>query len=199
VVTPLLPLLEGGVNRALALDPESDAMLAPLAGKRVVLEIRGVPGTEVEVQFDAGRVRLQPPGEAPGDVRLSGTPVALLALLRQGEGLPAGTGVSVEGDVGLLAALSRALGRLRPDWEEPLSRILGDELGHPLARGIERVGRGVQRTVAALEADLAEFLREESGWLASSDRLREFADEVDAVRDAVERLEKRMQHLEQRR
>jgi ubiquinone biosynthesis protein UbiJ len=199
VSSPLLPLVEGAVNRALALDPESAAVLAPLEGKRVGLEIQGVPGARVAVRFDGGQVRLGELGGVPCDVRLSGTPVALLALLRRGEGLPAGSGVSVDGDVGLLAMLSRVLRRLRPDWEEPLARVLGDELGHPLARGIAQVGRGVERTVSALEADLSEYLREESGWLVSTERLRDFADEVDAVRDAVERLEKRIQRLEQAR
>jgi len=199
VKTPLLSMIEASINNALRLDPEAAAVLAPLSGKRVGVEVAAVPRVAVDVCFDADRVLLEPAGAHACDVSVSGSPAALLSLLREGEGLPAGSGVSVNGDVGLLAVLGQALRRLRPDWEEPIARVLGDEIGHPVARGLAHLATGARRAVRSLEADVVEYLREESGALVGSERLRAFADDVDTVRDAVERLEKRVDRLERRR
>ncbi len=197
--TPLLPVIEASLNHALRLDPEAATVLAPLAGRRLGIEVLGVAPVALEASFDGERVLLDQPGAARCDVSVSGTPTALWSLLRQDDGLPAGAGVSVNGDVGLLLVFAQALRRLRPDWEEPIARALGDELGHPLARGLARLAAGARRSARSLESDVAEFLREESRWLVGCDRLRAFADEVDAARDAVERLEKRIDRLERGR
>ena len=72
----------------------------------------------------------------------------------------------------------------------------GDSLGHPVARGLEQGFALFQRSLRELRLDTGEYLREESGLLADEAQVRAFCDEVDRVRDAVARLERRVALLE---
>jgi ubiquinone biosynthesis protein UbiJ len=84
---------------------------------------------------------------------------------------------------------------LRWDAEEDLSKVVGDVAAHRLV--------GFARGFAAWQADaarrLAESLRdyavEEQRVLLSSAEFSHFSAEVAKVRDAVERLEKRVRRL----
>lgn len=187
--------LEAAANRALALDPQRDAILAPLAGRSVVVQVEGVPALDTRVRFAGDGVTLEPAGAgAAADVTVRGTPQGLLALLGEGA-LPAAVQVTVRGDVGLLGRAREAAGRLRPDWREPLARVLGDEAGEALSRGLVQLVRLAARSARELGADAQEFLREESGLLADAEDRRDFGARVDALRDAVERLDKRIERL----
>jgi ubiquinone biosynthesis protein UbiJ len=195
VIAAAVPLLESAINRALDLDPEAPSVLAPLSGRRIAVHVEGAVALGVLVTFMRDRVSLSADTAGPADVTLRGTPAALVSLLGRDEQLPAGVGVSVSGEIGVLEQLRGALGRLRPDWEEPLARWLGDELGHPLARGLRALMATASRAARELEADTAEYLREESGFLVRREELDEFVEQVDLLRDAVERLDKRVRFL----
>ncbi len=189
--SPLHVLAQAACNRALALDPERGQILEPLNGRRLGVQVTGAAALDACVTFNHDSVSVSR-DRADADATVSGPPDALLSLLAGGDALPATQGVQVQGDIGMLEAVRDAAARLQPDPHEPLSRLLGDELGHPVARGIEHVFTLAKRTARELHADTAEFLREESGLLAGSAQLEEFGTEVDNLRDAVERLEKRV-------
>lgn len=188
--SPLHAMAQAACNRALALDPERERILAPLVGRRLGVQVVGFGLLDACVTFTPGGVSITA-GTQHADATVRGTPPALLALL-SGDGLPASHAVEVTGDTGTLESVRDAFGQLRPDWHEPLSRLLGDELGHPLARGIEHAFALLARTARELRADTGEFLREESGLLVGADEIGEFGDQVDALREAVDRLEKRL-------
>ncbi len=188
-------VLEAALNRALSLDPERDEVLAPLAGCRVAVRVQGAPFMDLCVTFAGDAVRID--ADAAGaDVFVSGTPSALASLMSRADELPAGSGVSVRGDVGLLQQVRRAMARLRPDWQEPIARALGDELGQPVARAMAHVTSLFQRTVLELHANAGEYLREESGLIANAEEVAQFAAAVDELRDQVERLDKRIGRLQ---
>ncbi len=196
-MTPaLLRLAEAAVNRALALDPERERVLSPLEGRRIGVVLEGPVRFAFQVRVERGAVRLLADAGGAADVEVSGTPPALLSLLARPEALPAAAGVAVRGDAGLLAEARRAAMRLEPDWDEPVARVLGDELGYPVARGLRQAADLFARTLRELGADAREYLREESGLLAAHEEVEVFAAGVDALRDRVERLDKRVTHLE---
>lgn len=198
----LLSLLQRGLNRALALDPELSGVLGPVHGTRIAVEVLGAAPIRVLVTLTRDGVTLAPgpePGGAPAadaHVAVSGSPAALLALLSGAdEQLPLGAGVSVRGDIGALQRVSRAARRLRPDWEEAIARVFGDEAGQPLSRGLRQTGAALAHVLGELRADSAEYLREESGLLANAAQVDAFTAAVDDLRDAVERLEKRVDRI----
>jgi ubiquinone biosynthesis protein UbiJ len=175
-------LAEAALNQALSLDPEREEVLAPLAGRRIAVQVEGATFMDMCLSFRSDAVGVDS-DLAAADVTVSGTPSALASLLSRSDELPARSGVSVRGDVGLLQQLRRAMVRLRPDWQEPIARVLGDELGHPVARTLVDITALVRRTLRELHADADEYLREESGLVAAAEEVAQFATEVDELRD----------------
>lgn len=212
----MLKVLQGVVNRALVLDPQVSMVLEPLAGKRIAVHTTGAMQLKLLIEFSHERIfitrddeqlseALQPdvhrdPGARArpcenADVRITGSVTALAALLQGADELPSTAQVRVHGDVALLQQARVAAARLRPDFEEPIARLLGDELAYPLSRVMRRVVSSARRTVHELAEDVREFLGEESELLAAKDSMSEFADEVDRLRDSLARLEKRVSRI----
>lgn len=193
-----LSMLQRAVNRALALDPELPRILGPLQGTRLAVEVTGAIPYCVMITLGRDAIALEPAtvdagtGVSGAQVAVSGSPAALLALLGGDEQTPFGAGVTVRGDIGLLQRVSSAARRLRPDWEEPIARVFGDELGQPLSRGLRRMHATIGHVLRELHADAGEFLREESGLFAAAEEVDAFSAGVDELRDAVERLDKRL-------
>jgi ubiquinone biosynthesis protein UbiJ len=104
----------------------------------------------------------------------------------------------VDGDMELAAAISHVIANLRWDYEEDLSRVVGDIAAHRLARTARHISALPAHVMESAARNTAEFLSEESRLLATPLRFEEFANEVDELRDAVARLDKRLEKLAQR-
>ncbi len=214
--TPLPALfaatLRSGINAVLALDPNSVQRLQRLEGRvlKLVLE-----GTGIELYFTAANqgieVSLKSPADSATDggesseTVVSGTPGALFSLAASevGEGWSApGSSVSISGDAGLARDFERLFSRLDPDFEAALSGFFGDVVGHQLAFGLQEGARRALETADAAGDVIGEVMREgtrggRSGPLIGADEFRSFADGVDDLRDAVDRLEARIRNLAQ--
>ena len=163
------------LNRLLGAEPRARERLAPFAGDTLELRAPLLP---------ALRFVILPGGtlEAGGD-----EPSVVLSLR-------AGT-VEVAGDA-LLGAELMALARgLRWEAEEQLSRLVGDVAAHR-AMGLAR-GFGAWQADAArrLLGAFADYAVEEKRILVSQAQLAHFAAGVASLRDALERLEKRVGRL----
>jgi len=192
----ILAALETVVNRYLSLDPEGAARLEDLQGRVILIELAGF-GTRVYVV--PGNDGLQLFGDYAGepDCVLCGTPLALarMGVSGQKEDQLFSGEVRIAGDTHLAQAFGNFLGGLEVDWEEQLSRLLGDAAAHQVGvqvRGIERWGR---RTSDILTQDIQEYLQEEARLLPSRYETRAFLDDVDRLRDDVDRLAARVARL----
>lgn len=101
-----------------------------------------------------------------------------------------------QGDPALLATLDRVFRQLRWDVEADLASVVGDAAAHRLhALGqtvLARLGAGA----AALGRNASEYMVEEIELMARGVDVARFNGEVDALADAVDRLEARLRHLE---
>ena len=91
------------------------------------------------------------------------------------------------------------LQQAQPDFEEELSRAIGDVAAHQVAnvaRGFLDWGR---RAVDSLSTNVAEYLQEEGRDVPARVELEEFLESVDQLREAADRLEARLTRLESRR
>ena len=101
----------------------------------------------------------------------------------------------IEGNARLAQEVMHLARHLRWDFEEDLSRLLGDAAAHTLA--------GALRDFAAWQADAArrmgaafmEYALEEGRLLAPRAQCAAHAAEVARLRDALERLEQRIERL----
>ncbi len=202
VRAPPFGLLEGLIDRALDLDPETRDALAGFPGKAVDVEIAGAGALRLSI--DGGRVRVEPRDAASAaDVTLRGAPLSLLRFVlagdREREALLLGGGVSLHGDVVLAAQLQRIAARMDLDLEEALAQRIGDVPAHELFRGLRGLGGWTRDAGAALLADVSEYLRYETALTPSRGEVEHFAHQVDDLRDDVERLDARIARLERRR
>ena len=177
------------VNRLLDAEPWARERLAPFAGEAVELVLAPLPPVRVTI-VEGGR--LQAGGGAPSlTLRLG--PGALFALARGEEAFL--RAVEVNGNARLAQEVASLARHLRPDIEEELSRLVGDVAAHRIA--------GAVREFAAWQVDAAkrvttaagDFLAEEARLLVRREEQATHARAVAELRDALARLEKRIERL----
>ena len=167
-----------------------------LEGRIIVVTVKGLDlSAYASVQEGLVTVLDDVPDEP--DVRISGTPIGLLKLLRVGADpavLRDGT-VRIEGDGSAMLELKALLGALDIDGEEELSQIVGDTLARKLANGARGFAAWASDVADSSLLGIAETLVEESRVLPSRPRTERFVDSVDRLRDDVARLEQRVARL----
>jgi ubiquinone biosynthesis protein UbiJ len=191
-----LAALETALNRTIALDPEWAARLAPLQGRLICIELKGF-GTRFYLIPGADGLQLFGAYEGEPDCLLRGSPLALARMglaERKEDELFAGE-VEVEGDTRLAQDLGAFIAGLDVDWEEQLSRLVGDPVAHQVGQGLRSVGRWGRKSADTLAQDLKEYLQEEARLLPTDYEVQAFLDRVDTLRDDVERLAARIERL----
>lgn len=190
--------LESALNRALALDPDTQQRLAAMDGRTVQLHLRG-PELVLAVTVVRGRLTVGPPMETASHLRVAATPGSLLAMALRlgGDGMAPGK-VEIAGDAELARRLEKLASTFAPDFEEAFARAFGDVLGVPLARAIRRALQHARDTAVHLTEDTADWLRDESRLALAPGEVDDFLDGVDALRERSERLEARFARLRQR-
>lgn len=184
--------VQAAANRLLAMDEDTAARLADLEGRTVAFHLEG-PEVWLYLTPDGSGLRVSAEGEA--ETTLRGTPGALFASAVSDPEQRAAGRIHIEGDAHLGQAFERLARRLKPDWEEPLAQAFGDIVGPRLARAL-RGGFAWSRDAGVSVAEqFSEYLREESRHLVSRGEMDTFLAEVDELRDAVERLQARIEHL----
>ena len=196
--------LEIALNRALALDEDTRAALQPLHGQRVVLTLTSPP-MAVQVQVDGQALRVGAPedGSDP-DLGVRTRLGALLGQLprlldRSGEAAAPIGKLRIEGDAELARRLQQLARRFDPDWELPFVRVFGDVVGVQVAKAVSSGLRQAQVAGRNLAGSAAEFVTEESRDVVPRAELEAFYDDVDALRDDVERIAARIARLQRER
>jgi ubiquinone biosynthesis protein UbiJ len=195
-----LAALEGLINRYLALDPEGARRLGALQGRVFLIEVSGF-GTPIYLIPGPDGIQLF--GEYAGepDCTLRGSPAAFarLGLSRRREDELFGGEVQVEGQTDLAQELGELLGGIEVDWEEQLSRLVGDPVAHQVGSGLRSAGRWGRHSAETLTQNLGEYLQEEARLLPSRNEVAAFLDDVDRLRDDVERLAARIARIAKHR
>lgn len=189
--------LEGALNRVLALDPDTQAALRKLDGKRVELQL-DAPALALAITVDAGRLRVGPADSASeADLGLRATLGGLLSqlpFLRQENGPPVGK-LRINGDADLARTLQKLAQGFDPDWDKPFADAFGPIFGPQVSRVLREGLRGGGRIARGLARDAAEFVTEESRDVVAKAELAAFHDDVDDLRDRAERLIARVARL----
>jgi ubiquinone biosynthesis protein UbiJ len=189
--------VEAGINRVLLLDPESAKRLLKLQGKVLQVNLEGLE-IELFLSFDSGHVQVDLESAKEPDTVISGTPMALFAMAAPGDadnwGLP-GSSVQISGDANLARDIERVFSQMNPDWERPLTDILGETAGFQVASGLKQGAEAIQKATRQ-SADMAgDWFRDESDLVARPSELGEFSEAVDGLSDAIERLEARIKNF----
>jgi len=178
------------INHILAATPLAKERLAKFAGKTAVFRM-GPVTVALTVQTTGEVTRAVPQAQRDLEVRLS--PFLLPRLAANDEA--AMREVEMAGDSELAHEIAYLAKNLRWDVEEDLSGFVGDIVAHRLVGGAKATAEYGRDTVDRLAAGAAEYWTEEDPLIASRVKLGQFGEEVDQLRDAVERLEKRIDRL----
>ena len=193
--------LEAALNRALALDEDTRDSLMALDGRSVAVTLTSPPlALQVRVDGDAVRVEPVDAGREP-DLGVRTTLVGLLGQLpmfRRDDAPPVGK-LRIEGDAELARRLQKLARGFDPDWEQPFVRVFGEIAGVQVARALAAGLRQARVAGRNLAETTAEYLTEESRDVVPRAELEAFHDEVDALRDDVERIAARIARLQRER
>jgi ubiquinone biosynthesis protein UbiJ len=190
--------LEAALNRALALDPDTRAALAPLDGRSIELTIEAPP-LALQLRVEGERLVVGPvDASREPDLAVRSTLAGLLAQLPflKRDDAPAVGRMRVSGDAELARHLQRLAGRFDPDWQQPFASVFGDVLGVQVANAFASALKQARATASALAESAAEYVTEESRDVVGRDELNAFHDDVDAIRDDVERIAARIARLQ---
>ena len=177
-------------NHVLAPANWAKAELVRHAGKTARFELAAV---HVTVQIGAdGLVGVAGESAVPS-VTIRFQPGAVLQTLADRE--QAWRSAAIEGDAEFASAISRVAANLEWDFEEDLSRVVGDIAAHRLAQAGRGAAAWPRQAAQSIAANASEYLTEEAKLLVTPLQASEFVRGVDELRDAVERLEKRIDGL----
>ncbi len=101
--------------------------------------------------------------------------------------------VVIDGDAQFAATLGSVFRELDWDAEADLARVVGDVAAHRIVRGARSLQAWRRHAIDSAQQSLVEYAVEERPLLAKRRHVAAFIAEVDAVRDDVARLEKRLQ------
>jgi len=191
-----LNLLASALNNYLALDPEAPEKLTAFDGKLICIDIKG-PDRTIYLLINGNRISVVKTYDAEPDATIIGSPAALFKLGVHRDSAPlffAGE-VEIRGDTRLGRQFKSLLAEMEIDWEEHLSRFVGDIAAHRIA-GLFNDLREWSNTAADNFADdVGEYLQEESRDVVSGAEMGMFYQQVDKLRDDTERLKARIDRL----
>lgn len=103
--------------------------------------------------------------------------------------------VKVSGDVDLAHAMSKLAGQLRWEFEEDLSKLVGDAMAHRIVQAAKKANTYGQAAVKDVGGSIFEYLVYEKPTLVQQEELTHYKNNLRQLRDDVERIEKRIERL----
>ncbi|MCU0804098.1 MAG: SCP2 sterol-binding domain-containing protein [Burkholderiales bacterium] len=173
------------INHLLSAEEWARERLAPFAGRSVEFRLPPLPDLRIAI-LESGLVA-GAEGALPPDLVVRIPPAALPRILARDDA--AIREVAIDGDTELARAVEFLFRHLRWEGDVPAHRIAST--GRAFAAWQRDAGERLAR-------NFAEYFTEENPLLARPAEVRRFGEEVDALRDDVERLAKRIARLLER-
>lgn len=187
------------LNRNISETTPARELCEQLDGKIVAIRVRD---TALAMYFEISDevLTLKTDSESDPDVILTGS---LLTLARMagpkddsaGEVAVRDGALDITGDAYTAQTFKKLLGYAKPDFEEELSRVVGDTAAHSTSMLAKNIANWARDARTLLGANIREYLQEESGDVPSRYEVERFASAVDSLRDDVARLEARIKRL----
>ncbi len=187
-------LVELGANQFIALDSESKSRLADIQGSIIQVKIQGFQ-LDFFLLIHADEIEVMSDFEGQSDTIISGTPGDLLALGGRTAELFS-KNVQLSGNIEIAKKFSHYIHSVDIDWEEHLSKLVGDGVAFQVGSLARKLSSYVDNTGQSIRDDVAEYLVEETRSVVGANDIERFIADVDSLRDLSDRLEKRLSILE---
>ncbi len=198
--TALLQPLEFAINRLIARDPHIIRVLSAAAADKIItIRCTSLPRWQVSLLINNDRIMLLSAQQDTPDACLAGSHRALSGVLLSDDQATAlhDPDIELSGDVQLVQRLHRALNQLDINWQDLLGPLLGDIGTRAVDTGWQHSRDTALHAASAMKRNVTDFVQEEAGLTPTRQQVQHFTDELDALRLRVDRLNARIQHLQQ--
>jgi ubiquinone biosynthesis protein UbiJ len=188
--TSVLASIETSLNAWLRLEGKTLPKFNTMQGKIICLHIKGL---ELKLYFLPDQNDIAVMGNYVGepDTTIKGAPMTLIRL-----GVSTNSGktlldsdASIEGDTQLGAEFSRILSEVKIDWEDLLSKFVGDIIADQAGQATYTGREWLKERHQAIQSNTSEYLIEEAQLTPAAEEVNYYLDQVDELRMSVDRLE----------
>lgn len=192
----LVPI-EKAMNTLLLSDETSECWLSEHSKKMVKVHINDW-NIALFIQIKAEGLQLSFDYQGHIDTTISGSLRGLcLVGKHQGKSSRAfEAGVSIDGDTELAQAISELMRNIDIDWEEQLAQCTNDRIATHVGRAVGKARKAIISSLQSLRESGSDYLHHEAHLAASKASIEQFNQDVINTRDAVDRLEARINLIE---
>ncbi len=195
--TLLLSTLEAAINAWLKLDSEAMPQFESMHDKVICLHITGL---ELNLFFFPSAEHIQVLSQYGGepDTTIHGSPLALMRLSSADDAGKAmlDSDAYIEGDMGLGTRFSAILKSVEIDWEEFLSKAVGDIVAHQAGSVASETKGWIKDSEHAMRLNMGEYMTEENQLLVAEAEITHYMDQVDELRANTDRMQARVERLQ---
>ncbi|MCA6063687.1 ubiquinone biosynthesis accessory factor UbiJ [Thalassolituus marinus] len=195
---------EAAINHVLRYDPVALRQLGRSQGRLLAIVIDGAIPVRVRVldngiSLSAGNNYEETSAEASADATLSGSLSDFLALARADDKANTliNSAIDMDGDSEFAIGLTRVAQQLDIDWEAVIEPATGSLLAHQLGKGLRGLLKWGKSTAATYRVAVKDYLEDEAQLVTPKPLIAQFADDVDDLKLATDRLAARIERLQQ--
>ena len=169
-------VLSKAMNAYLQLDSDTPSRLSALSGKIIAITWQP-PGVTLYFQIESNQVHVLSHWEGPIDTTITGGPISMLQM---GMSEQASVGqlmsgqVTMEGDVHSGELFSQLLKDMNIPWQRHLATMTGDMFAHQVFQGLRGLQRWAGGVSESMQANVTEYLQEETHQLPPREALQDF-------------------------
>ena len=186
-----------GINHVLASEPWASTQLARHAGKNILLQLP-LGNLCFEINPDGLLISLKEIETPSLTLEVSAKALSDLAGSSGSLREQAFKAVKITGDADLAQLLGRLAGQLRWEYEEDLARLVGDAPANFAVRQGKKLVSATRSAATDFLDNVVEYISEEKKVLLNKRDFIVRKSELSELRDSVDRMEKRIQFLEQK-
>ena len=186
-----------GINHVLSSEPWATGELARHAGKTILLKL---PVGDLSFEITPAGLLAVSEASDTSSLVLEVSARALSELTGSTGSLreQAFKAVKITGDADLAQLLGRLVGQVRWEYEEDLARLVGDAPANFAVRQGKKFVSASKSAASDLLSNVVEYVSEERKVLLNQRDFIAHKNELNELRDAVDRMEKRIQILVQK-
>ncbi|MBU3622878.1 SCP2 domain-containing protein [Polynucleobacter sp. AP-Latsch-80-C2] len=185
------------INHVLSTEPWATGELSKHAGKSILLKL---PFGDLCCEIGAGGLLTVFKAAETPSLTLEVSAKALSDLAGSSGSLreQAFKAVKITGDADLAQLIGRLAGQVRWEYEEDLAKLFGDVPAHFAVKQGKKFVSATRAAASDLLDNVVEYVSEEKKVLLNQRDFKIRKAELNDLRDSVDRMEKRIQFLEQK-
>lgn len=196
IKTLALSGLETAINNYLRLDPVSLQRLSKLTDKVICVRLTDWEG-EFFIFPDEDGIQLCAEHHGQVDATIHGKLFAMIRVIKAGANSQAifANHIQVEGDTALAQELQTIMKQIDIDWEEHLSRLVGDNIAHRIAFGAKQILEYGRDALQKISTSVDAYIFDEKALFPKRDEVEQLYRDIATTRDNIDRAAARFDQL----